>query len=84
MAKAETLGADALTVAPTVPKAATPARSPKLKAEPVEKVEIVPMQLRIPKDTARAIKVAAAQSDQTISDFMQTCFHAHMKTIKHA
>ena len=44
------------------------------------KVEQVPLQVRIPKDQARAIKIAAAQADQTISEFMLACFHAYMKT----
>jgi uncharacterized protein (DUF1778 family) len=39
----------------------------------------VPLQLRIPREEARAIKIAAAQRDQTISEFMLACFHASMK-----
>ena len=82
MAKAMTLTPDALKAPQITPKAATPARS--LAASPVAptrapKVDHVPLQVRIPKEDARAIKVAAAQADQTISEFMLACFHAHMK-----
>lgn len=91
MAKALALTPDALTAPQITPKAATPARSaaaapskavPKAAAEP--KGDQVPLQVRIPRDEARAIKIAAAQNDQTISDFMLACFHAHMKSGKHA
>lgn len=85
MAKAVPLTIDALKAPQITPKAATPARSPAVKAEapPVTKaepkVEQVPLQIRIPKDEARAIKIAAAERDQTISEFMLACFHASMK-----
>lgn len=94
MAKALALTPDTLTAPQITPKAATPARSaaaaaskptsaaPKVAAE--LKGAQVPLQVRIPKDDARAIKVAAAQRDLTISDFMLACFHAYMKDDKHA
>jgi len=86
MAKAVPLTIDALKAPQITPKAATPARSPAVKAEapPEPKVEQVPLQIRIPKDEARAIKIAAAERDQTISEFMLACFHAHMKSGKGA
>lgn len=71
------------------PKAATPTRSstPASKvtagAEP-KIVDQVPLQVRLPREEVRAIKVAAAQRDMTISDFMLACFHAHMKAGRHA
>ena len=87
MAKALALTPDTLTAPQITPKAATPARSavkaaepqpqPKGRAEP--KPDQVPLQIRIPRGDARAIKIAAAQSDQTISEFMLSCFHANMK-----
>jgi uncharacterized protein (DUF1778 family) len=40
----------------------------------------VPLQIRIPAAEAKAIKRAALDADQTISDFMLACFHAHMKS----
>lgn len=84
MAKAVALTLDALKAPQITPKAATPARSHAGKAvpAPAPKVEQVPLQVRIPKDAARAIKIAAAERDQTISDFMLACFHAYMKTVK--
>lgn len=84
MAKAVPLTLDTLSTPQITPQAATPARAPaNLKPAPepkaAPKVEQVPLQVRIPKDQARAIKIAAAQRDQTISEFMLACFHAYMK-----
>ena len=89
MAKAIALTPEALKAPQITPKAATPARSLAAQPEPVRepkaaKAAQVPLQVRIPKDEARAIKIAAAQAEQTISDFMLSCFHAHMKASKHA
>ena len=85
MAKAETLTLDALTMPQVTPKAATPARSPtivvrseKVDVPVVELKDQVPLQLKIPRDEARAIKIAAAERDLTIRDFMLACFHAYM------
>jgi len=94
MAKAEALTLEALKMPQVTPQAATPARSPaapqpaatptpqaavKAKKEaPAEPVDQVPLQLKIPRDEARAIKIAAAERDVTIRDFMLTCFHAYM------
>ena len=94
MAKAEALTLDALKMPQMTPQAATPARSPvapqpaatpapqaavKAKKDtPAESVDQVPLQLKIPRDEARAIKIAAAERDVTIRDFMLTCFHAYM------
>jgi hypothetical protein len=44
----------------------------------------VPLQVRWPREDVKAIKVAAAQVEQTISEFMLACFHAYMKSRKHA
>lgn len=82
MAKALALTPDTLTAPQITPKAATPARSAQPKAVRMpkpEKGDQVPLQVRIPRDDARAIKVAAASRDQTISEFMLSCFHAYMK-----
>ena len=85
MPKAEPLTIDTLSAPQITPKAATPARSaaarPTSSSKP--KAEQVPLQVRIPREDARAIKVAAAERDQTISDFMLSCFHAYMKSGKH-
>ncbi len=86
MAKAIALTPETLRVPQPTPQAATPARSlapvakvgPKTKADP--KADQVPLQVRLPRDEVRAIKVAAAQRDLTISDFMLACFHAYKKT----
>lgn len=82
MAKAIPLTPDALKAPQITPKAATPARAPQLEAvKPAKapKEPQVPLQVRIPKEEARRIKIAAAEAEQTISDFMLACFHAYMK-----
>lgn len=83
MAKALALTPDVLAAPQITPKAATPARTasaaPAKKTAPEPKPDQVPLQLRIPREEARAIKIAAAQRDQTISEFMLACFHASMK-----
>jgi hypothetical protein len=66
------------------PQAATAPRSAIITPPIAAKPEQIPLQLRLPRDEVKAIKVAAAQDEQTISDFMLACFHAYMKTIKHA
>ena len=90
MAKAMSLTPEALKAPQITPRAATPARSlaatlPAVARAPqAPKTVQVPLQVRIPKDEARAIKIAAAEAEQTISEFMLACFHAHMKATKHA
>jgi hypothetical protein len=65
------------------PQAATPARA-ATKAVPLPKAPQIPLQVRLPREEVRAIKIAAAEHEQTISDFMLACFHAYMKGGKHA
>jgi hypothetical protein len=69
------------TVTPrTAPPAAAPASAPPTKTAAARKQPHMPLQLRLPRDEVRAIKVAAAEREQTVSDFMLACFHANMKT----
>lgn len=86
MAKAIALTPDVLRVPQHTPQAATPARAHVVRAEPAPeaKADQVPLQVRLPRDEVRAIKVAAAERDQTISEFMLACVHAYMKSGKHA
>jgi hypothetical protein len=86
MAKAIALTPDALRVPQHTPQAATPARAHVVKTQPAPeaKADQVPLQVRLPRDEVRAIKVAAAERDQTISEFMLACVHAYMKSGKHA
>lgn len=84
MAKALALTPDTMSAPQVTPKAATPPRSAAVPAKAAAAAETktadqVPLQVRIPRNDARAIKVAAAQADQTISEFMLSCFHAYMK-----
>lgn len=69
----------ALVEAPQLtPRASTPARA-SAKAGPPAKADQMPLQVRLPRAEVRAIKVAAAEREQTVSDFMLACFHAYMK-----
>ena len=85
MAKALVLSEETLAAPVTQPRAAqtvrapAPAAAPAPKAAKPPKLPQVPMQIRIPAAEAKAIKRAALDADQTISDFMLACFHAHMK-----
>lgn len=82
MAKAEPLTMHTLKTAQITPNAATPARRPAVQdsaSNQQAKPDQVPLQIRIPRQDARAIKVAAAERDISISDFMLSCFHAFMK-----
>ena len=84
MAKAVPLTLAALSAPQITPQAATPARAPAVKAETpaAPQIEKVPLQVRIPKEAARAIKIAAAERDLSISEFMLSCFHACMHSGK--
>jgi len=82
MPKAISLTPDVLDVSTSPPAAATTPRGPKAKAPSPPKT--MPLQIRLPRPEVRAIKVAAAEAEQTVSDFMLTCFHAYMQSRKHA
>jgi hypothetical protein len=81
MPKATSLTPDVLNVAIAPPAAATTPRGPKAKPPPPPKT--TPLQIRLPRQDVKAIKVAAAEAEQTISDFMLACFHAYMQSRKH-
>lgn len=77
MAKVTALSPDLMSVS------AAPTTSPVLN-RPVGKAlgpvaKPAPLQIRIPAAEVKAIKRAALEADQTISDFMLACFHAYMK-----
>jgi hypothetical protein len=85
MPKAVALTPELVETPQITPKAATPARSVANDTKkPAPKVKPIPLQVRLPRAEVKAIKVAAAQREQTISDFMLACFHAYMKTGKSA
>jgi hypothetical protein len=63
--------------APVTPRTAAPAPTITTPAK-APKTDHMPLQLRLPRDEVRAIKIAAAQREQTLSDFMLACFHAFM------
>lgn len=78
MPKPVALTPDALSPnASSTPTAATKPRGATKSAKPA--VQIVPLQVRLPRPEVKAIKVAAAEREQTISEFMLACFHAFMK-----
>jgi hypothetical protein len=91
MAKALQLNDEILDAAPPVPQAAqvnssavTKASAPKgRKGDP--KIGQVPLQVRWPRNEVKAAKLAAVEDDfPTVSEFMLACFHAYMKSRKHA
>lgn len=84
MPKAVSLTAEALVAPQITPTAATPPRREAMTRKADPEVAQVPLQVRLPRDQVRAIKVAAAERDLTISDFMLACFHAYMKNGGHA
>jgi hypothetical protein len=72
----------ALVEAPQItPLAATPARAAPVKEASEPKPDQIPLQVRLPRGEVKAIKIAAAEREQTISDFMLACFHAYMEGI---
>jgi len=75
MAKPTALTPDVLTAsAATSPTAATTPRG-ATKNKPAQP-KPVPLQVRWPREDVKAIKVAAAEAEQTISEFMLACLHA--------
>lgn len=87
MAKALVLSDEALAAPVQQPRAAQPARPPAPLPAPTAAPKVakppkapqVPLQIRIEAGEAKAIKRAALEADQTISEFMLACFHARMK-----
>ena len=77
MPKPVSLTPDLVEVAQVTPQASTPARATKADAV---KADQMPLQVRLPRQEVRAIKIAAAEREMTISDFMLACFHAYMRT----
>jgi hypothetical protein len=71
---------DAVKLAPDMieaqplPAAATAPRTPRISTPMPEPT--MPFQLRLPRDEVRRIKIAAAEREQTISQFMLACVHA--------
>ena len=63
-------------IAPATPKEAPP-KEPAVAAP--KKVQHVPLQIRIPPADLKAIKRAAIDAEQSVSEFMLACFHACMK-----
>lgn len=84
MPKAEPLTPAALAVPQITPRAATSGRSQEAAVAGTPPVQMMPLQLRLPRAEVRAIKIAAAEREQTLSDFMLACFHAYIKDEKHA
>ena len=81
MPKPTVLSPDALASSgATVPSAATLPRGHAPKPIPTPAQQQMPLQVRLPRHEVRAIKIAAAEREQTISEFMLACFHAYMKT----
>ena len=82
MPKPVSLTPDLVDAPPITPQAATSARSASRPTK-TPKAAPVPLQVRLPRAEVRAIKIAAAEREQTVSDFMLSCFHAYMESGKH-
>ena len=81
MPKALELTDEALAVQSSIPRAARGREAPEPKPRKSnEKTDQMPLQVRLPRQEVKAIKIAAAESEQSISDFMLACFHAFMKS----
>ena len=78
MPKATSLTPEALEPQRVAPLAATKQRGQKADTDKIE-----PLQIRIPHSQVKAIKMAALEAEQTVSDFMLACFHACMEKRKH-
>jgi len=83
MAKALVLSEDTLAAPVEQPRAAQPVKdaqaAPAKKAAKPPKAPQMPLQIRIGANDVKAIKRAALEADQTISEFMLACFHASIK-----
>jgi hypothetical protein len=79
MAKVTALSPDLMTVSAAPPTSPAPPYRPVGKAVAAPMAKPAPLQIRIPAAEVKAIKRAALEADQTISDFMLACFHAYMK-----
>jgi hypothetical protein len=66
--------------AAATPTAATKPRGNSKRKQPEAKP--MPLQVRWPREEVKSVKLAAVQSDKTVSEFMLACFHAYMKTEK--
>jgi hypothetical protein len=82
MPKALELTDDALAAPVTVPRAAQGREVASAGKKREEKAEQMPLQVRLPRQEVKAIKIAAAEAEQSISEFMLSCFHASMKARK--
>src|SRR5689334_11019446 len=79
---ATSLTADVLNVASSRPPPQLHDAGQKQKLHPPPKT--TPLQIRLLCQDVKAIKVAAVEAEQTISNFMLACFHAYMQTRKHS
>ena len=72
--------ATALTLDDLKPKASPKAAiSPRSIAAETQKIEIVPLQIRIPASEAKSIKRAALDADMSVSEFLLSCYHDRKK-----
>ena len=78
MAKPTSLTPDALSVSTHAPAAATGPRGVRANTKPLSPMD-TPLQIRLPRHEVKAIKVAAAQAEKSISKFMLSCFHLCMR-----
>lgn len=80
MPKPTALTPDALGTSINTPTAATAPRGGVKQESSHPKP--MPLQVRWPREDVKAVKVAAAQAEQTVSEFMLACFHAFIEKRK--
>jgi hypothetical protein len=78
MAKTQAL--DSTDLAPVKPRAQSATRQRGV----VPSAELVPMQFKMPREFARAFKVAAASNDMKFNELLKACFDAFMKSQQQA
>lgn len=80
MAKALVLSEETLAAPVEQPRAAqAPISTSPAKVAKPPREEHVPLQIRIPKSAAKAIKRDALEADQSTSEFLLACYHARKK-----
>jgi hypothetical protein len=81
MPKPVSLTPDMMEAPQLTPQAATSPRG-TIAPRPQPKPKPIPLQVRLPREEVKAIKRAALEADQTISEFMLAAFHAYIKSRK--
>jgi hypothetical protein len=77
MAKATPLTGDIMNTGQSDNSTLQPRPPIKEVKKPAKTETITPLQIRLPSSQVKAIKRAALEADQTVSEYMLACFHAY-------